>query len=99
LGRAAWVDDPANWRPRPERSDGDAIVMFGDGSKSDDATGLLAVRISDGFMQTLHFQHPTKGEIVSRLRWTLLWMRRSRVSGDRVLVRPVAREVGRRGRG
>jgi hypothetical protein len=61
-----WVDDPANWHRDMSLELGDAIVMFGDGSKSDDATGLLAVRISDGFMQTLHVQHPTKGEIVSR---------------------------------
>lgn len=45
---------------------GDRIVMFGDGSKSDDATGIEAVRLSDGFTQTLHFQQPKKGQIVNR---------------------------------
>jgi hypothetical protein len=40
--------------------------MFGDGSKSGDDTGLLGIRISDGLMQVLHFQHPAGGEIVSR---------------------------------
>lgn len=44
----------------------DAIVMFGDGSKSDDATGIVAVRISDGFTQTLHVQQPKAGQIVDR---------------------------------
>ncbi len=40
--------------------------MFGDGSKSGDDTGLLGVRLSDGFAQTLHWQHPTAGELVDR---------------------------------
>jgi hypothetical protein len=40
--------------------------MFGDGSKSGDDTGLLAVRLSDGFAQTLHWQHPAGGELVDR---------------------------------
>ena len=46
--------------------DGDTIVMFGDGSKSDDATGLVACRISDGLCQALHVQQPKKGQIVNR---------------------------------
>ena len=33
--------------------DGDEIVMFFDGSKSDDATGLCACRMSDGFVTAL----------------------------------------------
>ncbi|MFE9777705.1 terminase TerL endonuclease subunit [Streptomyces sp. NPDC005775] len=33
--------------------DGDEIVMFFDGSKSDDATGLAACRMSDGLVSTL----------------------------------------------
>jgi bifunctional DNA-binding transcriptional regulator/antitoxin component of YhaV-PrlF toxin-antitoxin module len=45
---------------------GDKIVMFGDGSKSDDATGLVGVRVSDGHAQVLHVQQPKKGEIVDR---------------------------------
>ena len=46
--------------------DGDTVVMFGDGSKSDDATGIVAVRVSDGLAQVLHVQHPRKGQIVDR---------------------------------
>jgi hypothetical protein len=45
---------------------GDEIVLFGDGSKSDDATGIVAVRVSDGLTQTLHVQQPRKGQIVDR---------------------------------
>jgi hypothetical protein len=41
-------------------ADGDEIVLFGDGSKSDDATGIVACRISDGLCQTLHVQQPKK---------------------------------------
>jgi hypothetical protein len=40
--------------------------MFGDGSKSDDATGVLGVRISDGLTQVLHVQQPKAGQIVDR---------------------------------
>lgn len=36
-----------------ELVDGDEIVMFFDGSKSDDATGLAACRMSDGLVSTL----------------------------------------------
>jgi hypothetical protein len=49
-----------------ELVDGDVVVLFGDGSKSDDATGLVAVRVSDGLGQVLHVQQPKNGEIVSR---------------------------------
>lgn len=49
-----------------ELVDGDTIVLFGDGSKSDDATGLVAVRVSDGLGQVLHVQQPKAGEVVSR---------------------------------
>lgn len=59
-----WVD--ANINRETPLKPGDRIVMFGDGSKSDDATGLVACRISDGYLQTLHVQHPAKGEIVDR---------------------------------
>jgi hypothetical protein len=44
----------------------DEIVLFGDGSKSDDATGLLACRVSDGLVQVLHVQQPKKGQLVDR---------------------------------
>ena len=46
--------------------DGDTIALFGDGSKSDDATGLIGIRISDGLAQVLHVQQPKKGQIVDR---------------------------------
>jgi len=46
---------------------GDSVVMFGDGSKSDDATGLVLCRLSDGFIQTHHVQHPKSGAIVDRV--------------------------------
>lgn len=45
---------------------GEKVVLFGDGSKSDDATGLLACRLSDGLCQVLHVQQPKKGQIVDR---------------------------------
>lgn len=59
-----WVDQCS--RPGMVIEEGEAVVLFGDGSKSDDATGLVACRMLDGFIQTLHVQHPRKGEIVSR---------------------------------
>lgn len=59
-----WVDQCS--RPEMSIADGDQVVMFGDGSKSDDATGLLLVRMSDGFAQTWHFQQPVGGELVNR---------------------------------
>ena len=45
---------------------GDEIVIFGDGSKSDDATGLVGVRMSDGLTQVLHVQQPRRKKIVDR---------------------------------
>jgi hypothetical protein len=59
-----WVDDTA--RPDMALEPGDRIVAFGDGSKSSDCTGIVAVRISDGFAQTLHFQQPTADQLVDR---------------------------------
>lgn len=59
-----WVDQCA--RPDMRIEDDERIVMFGDGSKSGDATGIVACRLSDGFMQTLHFQQPKAGELVNR---------------------------------
>lgn len=49
--------NPLQWDPlaRPELplKDRDEIVMFFDGSKSDDATALVGVRVSDGLVVTL----------------------------------------------
>jgi hypothetical protein len=39
--------------PPPPASDGDEIVLFFDGSKSDDATALMGCRVSDGLVITL----------------------------------------------
>lgn len=66
----AWVEP--RWVDQCTRDDlklepGDRVVLFGDGSKSDDDTGLVAVRLEDGFAQTLFFFHPSDGEIVNRL--------------------------------
>jgi hypothetical protein len=55
-----WVDQCK--RPGMALVDGDVVVIFGDGSKSDDATGLVACRISDGFLETLHLQQPGRDE-------------------------------------
>lgn len=44
----------------------DRIVLFGDGSKSGDDTGLLACRLDDGFVQVLWHFHPGEGETVDR---------------------------------
>lgn len=61
-----WVDANRVKDPAGHLQPDDVIVLFGDGSKSDDATGLVACRVSDGFLQTLHVQHPGKGELVDR---------------------------------
>ena len=45
---------------------GDKVVLFGDGSKSDDATALVACRLLDGLCQLLHIQQPKKGQVVDR---------------------------------
>jgi hypothetical protein len=62
----AWVDLKANRRQGEQLEPGDRVVLFGDGSKSDDDTGLIAVRLTDGFAQVLHHQHPKAGELVRR---------------------------------
>lgn len=49
-----------------ELQPGDEVVLFGDGSKSDDATGVVACRLSDGLCQTVHVQQPKKGQRVDR---------------------------------
>lgn len=54
----AWAD-PKDWDlcraapDVPELQFGDEIVLFFDGSKSDDATGLVGCRVSDGMVFTL----------------------------------------------
>lgn len=66
-----WVDAcNANHGKPPDQhmkiEDGETVVMFGDGSKSDDATGLVICRLSDGFFEVFHYQLPEKGELVNR---------------------------------
>ena len=61
-----WVDDPRNRLHGERIADGERVVMFGDGSKSDDSTGLIACRLSDGLLEVLHFQQPGDGAIVDR---------------------------------
>ncbi|GAA1323684.1 terminase [Leucobacter albus] len=52
----SWMD-PIKWDQQAAAElafkDGDEIVMFFDGSKSDDATALVGVRVADGFIQAL----------------------------------------------
>jgi len=69
----AWAD-PNDVRnaARPELiAAGETVVLFGDGSKSGDATGLVATRISDGHTQVLHVQQPKAGQIVNRAAFDL----------------------------
>jgi hypothetical protein len=60
----AWVD-PRNWdtlvRTDKVLADRERIAMFLDCSKSSDATGLVAVRISDGHVVTLGIWQAPKG--------------------------------------
>ena len=53
-----WIDDKRNRRRDDKIADGEQVVLFGDGSKSGDDTGLIAVRVSDGLAEVLHHQHP-----------------------------------------
>lgn len=64
----AWADpNEVRAASRKDRlQPGDRVTLFGDGSKSDDATGLIACRVSDGLCQVLHVQQPKKGAIVDR---------------------------------
>lgn len=55
----SWMD-PIKWDSQAAHhhgispfQDGEEIVMFFDGSKSDDATALVGVRVADGFVQAL----------------------------------------------
>lgn len=61
-----WVDANSDTDPAHRLQPGDRIVLFGDGSKSGDDTGLVGIRISDGYAQTLHWQHPEAGSLVDR---------------------------------
>jgi hypothetical protein len=57
----AWAD-PAEWSslydPDGRLADGDALALFFDGSRSRDATALIACRLSDGFVATLGVWEP-----------------------------------------
>jgi hypothetical protein len=59
----AWVD-PGNWdklaRPATVVADREQIAMFLDCSKSSDTTGLVGVRISDGYTFVLGYWKPEK---------------------------------------
>lgn len=61
-----WADEAAVLGKGMDLEPGDRIVLFGDGSKSNDDTGLVAVRLSDGLTKLLWFFHPTKDQIVPR---------------------------------
>lgn len=78
----SWCD-PLTWdrlqRPDLKLAKGDEIVMFFDGSKSDDASALVACRISDGLVEPLGlWQAPPqkrrgewtapRGEVAQRVR-------------------------------
>ncbi|GAA0423772.1 terminase [Streptomyces luteireticuli] len=65
----AWLA-PYEWnacaRPDLQLADGDEVVIFFDGSKSDDATGLVACRVSDGHVVTLGvWQRPPRTDVWS----------------------------------
>src|SRR5690606_15656220 len=59
-----WIDQCM--RRDIDIEDGERVVMFGDGSKSDDANGLVIVRMSDGVGKVWHLQQPGRDELVSR---------------------------------
>lgn len=63
-----WVDQNVQRGPDavPPLQPNDRIVLFGDGSKSGDDSGLIACRLSDGYCQVLWWFHPTEGQIVDR---------------------------------
>ncbi|MCG7607095.1 terminase [Mycobacterium sp. CnD-18-1] len=64
LREDAWID-PRCWdtlaRPDTYVADGERISLFLDCSKSGDATGLVGVRIDDGFTFALGIWQPPKG--------------------------------------
>lgn len=110
----AWTTDP-EWSAchdpeRPPLLDGDTVVMFFDGSKNDDATGLVAVRMSDGHAAVLHCQEKPEGPAGRRLggrpggrrpggAHRVRPVRRRRVLRRRPRVRVLRRHVGVRVRG
>lgn len=60
----AWVDPgrfDAGARPTELVADRERLALFFDGSKSDDATGLMGVRISDGYAVTLGMWQRPRG--------------------------------------
>jgi hypothetical protein len=59
-----WIDQTA--KPDSVIEDGERVFAFGDGSKSDDCTGIALCRLSDGMLATWHFQQPRHGELVNR---------------------------------
>ena len=61
-----WADTAARLGKGMDLEPGDRIVLFGDGSKSKDDTGLIAVRLSDGLAKVLWFFHPNKDDTVDR---------------------------------
>jgi hypothetical protein len=65
-----WIDQNVQHKKDPNAIEplqpGDRVVLFGDGSKSGDDTGLIACRLSDGYSQVLWHFHPTEGQIVDR---------------------------------
>lgn len=63
----AWMA-PYEWdacaRPDLQLAEGDEVVLFFDGSKSDDATGLVVCRVSDGHVATLGvWQRPPQVDV------------------------------------
>lgn len=68
----AWLD-VADWDLLADRDRqlalGDELALFFDGSKSDDATGLVACRISDGFVVTLGMWQRPPGD--RGIGWTV----------------------------
>ena len=56
----AWIDATA--RPDTEIAEGEEVVLFGDGSKSDDSTGLVGCRLSDGHLFTWGVWQKPRGD-------------------------------------
>lgn len=61
-----WADGAALLGKDMDLEPDDRVVLFGDGSKSRDDTGLIAVRLSDGLAKVLWYFHPTDGQLVDR---------------------------------
>ena len=62
----ALYDAKLEWDPLTKRGavlqKGDRITLGFDGGRSDDATALVAIRVSDGFVQLLHLQEKPSGD-------------------------------------